>query len=433
MENPKVCVIGAGCSGITAVKNLVQAGIANVVCFEKNDQIGGNWIFTAGESHSSVCETTHIISSKKMSEYLDFPMPDGYPDYPSHRQVLAYFQAYAKHFGVEKYIRFNTAVAKAEKTEAEKWHITLANGEEQVFDFLLVANGHHSVPRHPQLPGNFTGEYLHSHSYKTNQPFEGKRVLVLGAGNSGCDCAVEISRVASFAAISIRRPQYIVPKFFMGKPADTFNATMRFIPKFLREKLLKFSLRIQVGDYRSYGLQRPDFPVTSAHPTLNSELLYKIRHGDVHPRRGIKNIVGKSVEFEDGKQGEFDVIVAATGYKISFPFFEKNFLDWQDADRIPLYLRMLHPEHPTLFFVGLTQPQGCIWPLSDIQSKYAANLIAGRAKRPANVTQLAERETDKIGREFLQAKRHTIEVHFQPYFSKVKKHIPNNVPEWIGG
>ncbi len=430
MKNPRVCVIGAGCSGITAVKNLIQAGVTNVTCFEKNDQVGGNWIFTAGESHSSVCETTHIISSKKMSEYLDFPMPEEYPDYPSHRQVLAYFQAYAQHFGVEKYIRFNTAVEKAEKTGDEKWRVTLSDGEVQVFDFLLVANGHHAVPRHPDLPGNFTGEYLHSHSYKTNRPFEGQRVLVLGAGNSGCDCAVEISRVAQFTAISLRSPQYIVPKFFMGKPADTFNATMMFVPKFLREKLLKLSLRIQIGSYRSYGLPEPDFPVTSSHPTMNSELLYKIRHGDVHPRRGIKNIAGKMVEFEDGKREEFDVIVAATGYKIKFPFFEKSFLDWEDADRITLYLRMLHPEHPSLFFIGLTQPQGCIWPLSDIQSKYVANLIAGRAKRPDNLKILAERETREIAREFLKAKRHAIEVHYHPYFNKVEKHIPASAPAW---
>ncbi len=430
MKNPKVCVIGAGCSGITAVKNLVQAGITDVTCFEKNGQVGGNWIFTAGESHSSVCETTHIISSKTMSEYLDFSMPDDYPDYPSHRQVLAYFQAYAKHFDVEKYVRFNTAVTKAEKTPDEKWRITLDSGEVQTFDFLLVANGHHSVPRHPQLPGNFTGEYLHSHSYKTNRPYGGKRVLVLGAGNSGCDCAVEISRVAAFTAISIRSPQYIVPKFFMGKPTDTFNGTLMMLPQQVRGFIQKLTLRFQVGDYRSYGLQPPDFPVTSAHPTMNSELLYKIRHGGVHPRRGIKNIMGKIVEFEDGKREEFDVIVAATGYKISFPFFEKNFLDWENAERIPLYLRMLHPAHPTLFFIGLTQPQGCIWPLSDIQAKYAANLIAGRASRPSNLAQLAEREADEIARQFLKAKRHAIEVHYQPYFNKVKKHIPKDAPEW---
>ncbi|MFQ5448251.1 MAG: flavin-containing monooxygenase [Saprospiraceae bacterium] len=429
-KKPKVCVIGAGCSGITAIKNLVQAGIEEVVCFEKGDAIGGNWRYTAGESHSSVCETTHIISSKTMSEYLDFPMPAGHPDYPSHRQVLAYFEAYARHFGVEQYIRFGTEVVRAEKAEGEKWRILLATGEEEVFDYLLVANGHHSVPRHPQLPGEFTGEYLHTHAYKTNKPFAGKRVLVMGAGNSGCDCAVEISRVAEHVAISMRRPYYIAPKFFMGKPTDTFNGLMLMFPNFLRNLLQKFSLWLQVGDYSDYGLERPDYPVTSCHPVLNSELLYKIRHGRVHPRRGIREIRGKTVVFQDGQAEDFDVLIAATGYKISFPFFDKKLINWEDAGRIPLYLRMCHPAHPALFFIGLLQPQGCVWPLSDIQAKLVANVIAGRTKLPPNLAELAEREADDIARQFLAAKRHSLEVHYQPFFNKIKRLVPKDAPEW---
>ncbi|MCF8245477.1 MAG: NAD(P)-binding domain-containing protein [Saprospiraceae bacterium] len=426
MNEPRICVIGAGCSGITAVKNLVEAGFEHVVCFEKSNDIGGNWRYSPKESHSSVCETTHIISSKSMSEYLDFPMPDDYPDYPSHEQVLAYFEAYAEHFGVKKYIRFNTVVASVEKIEGEKWRVTLASGESETFEYLLVANGHHSVPRWPDLPGKFTGESLHSHSYKTNQPFDGKRVLIIGAGNSGCDCAVEISRVATSTAISMRRPYYIIPKFLMGKPTDTFNGLMLKLPKFIRKVLINISLRLQVGDFKDYGLERPDYPITNCHPVLNSELLYKIRHGKVRPRRGIQLIDGRTVVFEDGKKEDFDVIVAATGYKISFPFFDKNFLDWEDAERIPLYLRMIHPQHPTLFFIGLLQPQGCVWPLSDIQSKLVANIIAGKTRLPSNLEQLAEAEAEaaEIAREFLAAKRHSVEVHFGPFFKKIQRHIP---------
>ena len=221
MKNQSVCVIGAGCSGLAAIKNLVQAGVDNIVCYEKSNQIGGNWVYTAQESHSSVCETTHIISSKKLSEYVDFPMPEDYPDYPSHKQILTYFQSYADHFGLQKYIQFNTAVEKVEKIENEKWKVKLSSGEEKKFDFLMVANGHHSVPRMPEFSGNFKGQILHSHQYKNNENYIGKRVLVIGAGNSGCDCAVEISRVADYVAISMRRPYYIIPKFLMGKPTDT--------------------------------------------------------------------------------------------------------------------------------------------------------------------------------------------------------------------
>lgn len=253
-KSPKIAIIGAGCSGLAAIKVLAENGLTNLVCFEKNDQIGGNWVFTASESHSSVCETTHIISSKWLSRYSDFPMPDDYPDYPSHREVLAYFQAYTKKFDLEKYIRFNSEVLKVEKMDKDRWRVTLKEGTTEEFDCLLIANGHHSVPRHPAWKDDFTGQYLHSHGFKNNRGFEGKRILVVGVGNSGCDCAVETSRMAAQVDISIRTPQYIVPKFFLGKPTDTFAAGMLWLPRRVQDVLHKISIRIQVGRYRFYGL-----------------------------------------------------------------------------------------------------------------------------------------------------------------------------------
>ncbi len=430
-KNPSVCVIGAGCSGITAVKNLLQAGVQDVVCFERNSDIGGNWIYSASPSYSSVCETTHIISSKTMSAYSDFPMPNEYPDYPSHTQVLAYFRSYAKHFGLYPYIQFNTSVEKVEKLENEQWLVELGSGKKHIFDYLLIANGHHAVPRLPEgMQDQFTGTFLHSHSYKTNQPFKNQRVLVVGSGNSGCDCAVEISRVAEQVDISIRNPNYIIPKFFLGRPTDTFNENLQFLPKFIVRFLQKITLRIQLGKYEDYGLETPPFSVTKSHPTLNSELLYKIRHGKVTPRKGIEKIKGKLVQFTDGTSQEYDTIIAATGYKISTPFFDKDFINYEEADRIPLYLRMFHAEHPSLIFIGLVQPQGAIWPLSDQQSKLAANYIMDRWKRPENLKDLAEKDADYIDQEFVKAKRHTIEVHFHPYLKQLKKETPKNAPEW---
>lgn len=422
--NPKVCIIGAGCSGLAALKNCLQAGIQEVVCFEKNFALGGNWRYSPEEGHSSVCETTHIISSKKMSEFPDFPMPDDYPDYPSHEQVLRYFEAYAEHFGLMPHIRFNSGVARTEKIDGERWRVTLENGEAQEFDWLLVANGHHNLPRYPEYPGRFTGDYLHAHAYKHNRDerFIDKRVLVIGAGNSGCDCSVEISRVARFVGISLRKGQYIVPKFFLGRPTDTFNDSMRWVPEFVANPLRKFSLWLQVGDYRDYGLPKPEHPLLAAHPTVNSELLYKIKHGKVHPRPGIARWEGKTVYFTDGRAEEYDTIVAATGYKLNFPFFGAALsgLDFEAKQRVPLYLRMFHAQHPTLVFIGLVQPQGAIWPLSNAQGKLAAQLITGRWRLPSDLAARAERDADRIAKQFLKESRHTVEVHFQEYLETLE-------------
>jgi len=419
--SPKIAIIGAGCSGLAAIKILAENGLTDIVCFEKNDQAGGNWVYTASESHSSVCETTHIISSKWLSHYSDFPMPPDYPDYPSHRQVLAYFQAYAKRFNLEQFIRFNSEVKKVEKIENERWRVILNGGSEEDFDFLLVANGHHSVPRHPGWKDDFKGQYLHSHSFKNNRGFEGKRILVVGAGNSGCDCAVETSRVAAQVDISVRSPQYIVPKFFLGKPTDTFAAGMLWLPRRVQDWLHRISIRIQVGRYRYYGLPEPDFPPTQAHPTVNSEMLEKIRHGKVHPRPGIRRVEGQTVFFADGTSAEYDVVIAATGYRMRFPFFDKNFIDWEDATNVPLYLRVFHPEHKSLFFIGLVQPQGSVWPLSEAQARLVARYISGRYTLPANWQQLAIKEGAAIEQSFLKSPRHSVEVHFLPYLRKLEK------------
>lgn len=415
----RIAIIGAGCSGLTAIKNLVETGLEDIICFEKNEQIGGNWVYTATPSHSSVNEATHIISSKSMSQFSDFPMPDDYPDYPNHQQILAYFQAYTRHFQLEKYIRLNTAVQHVEKIEKERWRLYLNDDTHSEFDYLLIANGHHSAPRHPEWKNSFTGKYAHAREYKTNQGLEGKRVLVVGAGNSGCDCAVESSRVAARVDISLRSPQYIIPKFIMGKPTDTFAASFHWLPQSVQNWLQKISLHLQIGHYRHYALPQPDFPPAKAHPTINSALFDQIRHGKVHPRPAIQNISGQRVCFVDGSAAHYDVLIAATGYKISFPFFDRDFLNWENATQIPLFLRIFHPEHSSLFFIGLIQPQGCIWPLTEIQTRLIGQLLTNKIQLPPNWRELALSEGKNWERQFIARPRHSIEVHYQPYLKQL--------------
>ena len=425
------CIIGAGPSGITAGKNLLQAGVRNFVIYEKSDQVGGNWVFTPTTSHSSVYETTHIISSKSMSQFDDFPMPADYPDYPSHRQMLVYFQDYVQHFGVMPFVRFNREVVKADEQADQTWQITLSDGAIERFDYLVVANGHHWDPRWPDYPGQFTGHYLHSHAYKCAEPFRGQRVLIIGGGNSACDIAVETSRISTFTAISMRRGYCIIPKFMMGQPVDVVNAKFLWLPAWLRLPLLRLSLYFSVGDYASYGLERPKHGLMQQHLTANSELLYFIRHGKVHPRRDVDHFDGRQVHFVDGRVEEYDTVIVSTGFKISFPFFDRHFIDFSEGD-VPLYLHVFHPDHPSLFFIGLVQPAGSIWPLADAHARLAANAIIGNYHLPADVRQRIQKYLDHMHRDYLHSPRHTLEADYHQHLRALQKEIPKNAPVWMG-
>lgn len=264
----RIAIIGAGCSGLTAIKHVLEAGLQDIVCYEQSGQIGGNWVYNATPGYSGISRMTHTISSKALSQFSDFPMPADYPDYPSHQQILAYFQAYASHFQLEKFIRFNIAVRRVEKIDGERWRLFLSDGSQSEADYLLVANGHLTVPRHPEWRENFTGRYLHTHDFKTNEGLRNQRVLVVGAGNSGCDCAVEASHAASQVDISLRTPQYIIPKIVMGKPVDTFAASLQWLPQSVQSLLQKLSLRLQIGRYRGYGLPEPGFSPTQARRSI---------------------------------------------------------------------------------------------------------------------------------------------------------------------
>lgn len=414
-QNPKICVIGAGPSGLAAIKNLQEQGLTSITVFEKNNQIGGNWVFDECNDHSSVYETTHIISSKRWSEFEDFPMPADYSDYPSHSQLLNYFRSYTQHFNLDQYIRFNSTVLKVTRSDEHQWQVVYEDehgAHNEVFDYLLVANGHHWDPALPKYPGEFSGETLHSHQYKKAAVFKDKRVLVVGGGNSACDVAVEISRIAPKTCISMRRGYHIFPKFIFGKPTDDAVAKIQWMPSWLRQKFIALVIRGLQGRYPKYKLMKPDCGPLEIHPTINTELLYFIRHGKIIPRPGIVRFEGKKVYFTDGTQEEFDVVIFATGYQISFPFFDKASLDFSNSTKIPLYRKMMHADFDNLYFIGLCQPQGCIWPLADYQSKIVARIIAGSLKRPEQLHKKIEQEINKPHYRFKSNMRHALEVDY---------------------
>ncbi|MBX2946094.1 MAG: NAD(P)-binding domain-containing protein [Cyclobacteriaceae bacterium] len=419
----RVCVIGAGPSGIAAAKNLLDEH-HEVVVYDYGNEVGGNWVFSDKPSHSSVFETTHIISSKTLSQYDDFPMPEDYPDYPSHQQLAAYFQAYAKRFNLYPHIEFHTLVVHCSRDSHGKWHVTTKkyeNVKTEIFDALAVCNGHHWKPRYPEYPGEFTGKFIHSHDVKRFSDFADQRVLVIGGGNSACDVAVESCRVSQTTDISWRRGYWVIPKFIFGKPSDTIGgALINLLPAFVSRKLTSMLVRIIQGKNKRYGLPEPEHDFGFHHPTLNSELFYFIRHGKIKPRPDIKRLDGQTVHFTDGTSGEYDIIVACTGYWIDHPFFDKSFIDYSHGD-VPLYLRMFHPEIPNLYFIGLFQPIGCIWPGSELQSKLMARELSEKWKRPDNLAELAQREVNHPDYKQIKTPRHTITVDYHAFRKRLLK------------
>ena len=411
----RVCVIGAGPSGITAAKNLLDAGM-EVVVYDYGKEVGGNWVFSDQPSHSSVFETTHIISSKSLSQYDDFPMPSDYPDYPSHQQLASYFQDYARHFNLYPHIRFETRVMKCER-EGKRWHVTTDHhgiAKTEVFDALAVCNGHHWKPRYPEYPGTFDGQLLHSHDVKRFSVFAGKRVLVIGGGNSACDVAVESSRVSAATDISWRRGYWVVPKFIFGKPTDTIGGFLRHLPSFIWRKTTGWMIRVIQGSNSSYGLPEPAADFGFHHPTLNSELFYFIRHGKIRPRPDILRYDGRTVHFQDGSKGDYDIVVACTGFIIAHPFLDPSLADYSTGD-VPLYLRMFHPSVDNLYFIGLFQPLGCIWPGAELQSNLMARELVGTWKRPDNLAALALKEVERPDFNQVRTPRHTITVDYHKF------------------
>ncbi len=423
VEHYRVCVVGAGPTGLTALKNVAAAGITDLVCHEAQEATGGIWVYSEDPERPSVYKTAHTISSKRLSQFPDFPMPDDYPDYPSNAQILAYMRAYEAHFGLSGYIRFNSRVENVSRQPDGRWLVEVdRDGERHTHtaDELILCSGHHREPSVPELPGSFDGEQIHSVFYKNAEPFTGKRVLVVGGGNSACDIAVAMSRVAERVSLSMRSPQVIVPKLVGGRPVDVqFRKLHKPAFRWARDWVIKQGLRVFVGPYSGYGLQQPDFPVLSRHPTLNTDILECIRHGKVAVHRGIEKASGQTVTFAGGSSGDFDVIIWATGFQLGVPFLKTASRDWSDVTKVPLYLRMLPENEPNLYFIGLVQPVGCIWVVADLQARLVAAEISGAWQRPADLGARIARDNLRDAKRYKASRRHAIQIDIHEYTAEL--------------
>lgn len=421
----KVCIIGAGSSGIAACKVLKESGIP-FDCYEASDRVGGNWVYQNSNKMSSIYKSLHINSSKKLMQYSDFPMPEHYPNFPHHSQIAKYFEHYATHFDIKPHIRFNTKITAAEPLPKEEgWKIVLDNKTTYNYRALIVSNGHHWKPRlpKPSFPGHFNGSITHSHYYKTPDEYADQNVLVVGFGNSAMDISCELSNIAKNVFLSVRRGFFVTPKHVLGKPLDQASIPSIF-PLSLKLKIKEIAVRLQVGNLEQFGLPKPDHKYMHAHPTISSKIIPCLTHGLVKPKPNIQQLEGDRVLFADGTCEQIDRIIYCTGYDIDFPFFSSELIKIED-NKFPLFKQIFHSQYQNLFFIGLIQPIGPVMPLAELQSKLVGNYLKGEYILPlaTKIQKELAKSSERRHKRYGKAARHTIQVDFEPYAKELKQEL----------
>ncbi|XP_037681293.1 dimethylaniline monooxygenase [N-oxide-forming] 2 isoform X1 [Choloepus didactylus] len=405
----KVAVIGAGVSGLISLKCCVDEGL-EPICFERTEDIGGLWRFKENveDGRASIYQSVITNTSKEMSCFSDFPMPEDFPNFLHNSKLLEYFRIFAKKFDLLKYIQFQTTVLSVKKhmdfLSSGQWEIiTESKGREQsaVFDAVMVCSGHHILPHIPlkSFPGieRFKGQYFHSRQYKHPEGFERKRILVIGIGNSATDIAVELSKKAAQVFISTRQGSWVMSRISDdGYPWDMVFHT-RFasmLQNILPRMVLKWMMEQQRNrwfNHENYGLE-PQNKYLMKEPILNDDLPSRLLYGAIKVKSRVTELTETSAIFEDGTvEEDIDVIVFATGYIFSFPFLEDSLVKVED-NMVSLYKYMFPPhlEKPTLACIGLIQPLGSIFPTVELQARWATRVFKGLCTLPSESTMMVD-------------------------------------------
>lgn len=430
-SNAPFALIGAGPMGLAAARNLQRFGIP-FQGFELHRSVGGLW--DIDNPRSTVYESAHLISSKGMTEFTEFPMPPETADYPHHSKLKRYFNDFADHFNLRSYYRFETRVLRVAPC-AEGWTVESepagqSGGERRTETFrgVLIANGTLSEPNIPRFEGEFSGELFHSAKYKSADVFEGKRVLVVGAGNSGCDIVVDAVHRAAKVDISVRRGYHFVPKYIFGRPADTLGGGGRLpLPRALKKRIDRTLLRWFTGDPVRFGFPPPDHDLYESHPIVNSLILHHLGHGDLKVRPDIGRFEGRRVVFADGSSEEYDLVLLATGYRLHYPFIDRAELNWQGAAP-HLYLNCFHPKRDDLFVLGMVEATGLGWQGRHEQAELVARYIAecdADSEKARRFRRAKSGDFDDMrgGMKYLALDRMAYYVHKDTYRRTVLRHI----------
>jgi hypothetical protein len=430
-KSRNVLVVGAGAAGIAAARELRQANVP-FDWVEQNQSFGGIW---NREGRSPVYDSTTLISSKRMTEFSYKQISSTLPDYLSKTQALAYLREVVDSEGIAGKIEFGVSVKKV-KRQAERSFIVQmersGQSEARTYSDVFVASGFHSVPNVPDWAKSSNPRLVHSRDYRNPDQFRNQRVLVVGAGNSGCEIASEVSKVTKHCAWSVRRGYHIIPKYIFGKPADEVGRFWKFFPRRIQQFVNSWTLRVLFGDPSRHGLPHPDHRIFDSHPIINSEIDLRLSHGELLVRSDVTSVSDVrddsnptpapiEVKFAGCDTVEqFDSIILATGYRPEIPYVdddELNFHQGHENRRCPhLLLNMVHPKRSGLVVIGLIQPDSGVWWLLEKQAKLAVRLVLDRPDAPDLFA------TGIVGvNSYLKTYRHVFEVDYVKYSRQLER------------
>ncbi len=416
-----VGVVGAGPAGLILARRLAKTS-ASFEILERNQDVGGIWDIDA--VGSPIYESAHFISSRTLSGFAGFPMPDDYPDYPDHEQLLSYIRSFADEFDLRRHIRFGVSVDRAVLDADGLWELRFADGDVRHYRYLICANGVTWIPNLVSWPGEFNGVVRHAVSYRSPREFEGKRVLVVGAGNSGADIACDASFSADQAFLSVRRGYHFIPKHIFGMPSDVFASQGPSLPHWLEVGVFGVMLRILNGDLRRYGLPKPDHRIFESHPLMNSQILHYLAHGDCIAKPDVERFDGDFVVFSDGSREQVDLVITATGYEHAIPFLGDGVLSVKGG-RPDLYLGIFSRSRTNLAALGFIEFASAAY---DNFDRMAELIVADATATPGSATAEAfghlkanDHPDLKGGHHYVDSDRHSNYVDVKTYLKLLDK------------
>jgi cation diffusion facilitator CzcD-associated flavoprotein CzcO/amino acid transporter len=416
----KYCLVGAGPAGLVMARALIKEGVP-FDWYERNSNVGGIW--DMDNADTPMYDSCHFISSKYTSGFYGFPMPKNYPDYPSWDQIRDYIRDFADKYDLKRRVTFGVGVEDAQPTAGDQWEIKLSNGKSELYEGLINATGVTWHANRPPIKGeeSFKGKIMHSVEYRTPAEFDGKRVLIVGAGNSGVDIASDAATHAEQAFLSVRRGYRFIPKYIFGVPTDALISGKITPPKgvSISGDVTKM-IDTLVGDLTRYGLPKPDHDLLASHPIMNTQVLHHLGHGDLIAKPDIEEITSDGVMFKDGSHEKLDLIVLATGYSYSVPYLEQGEDEWRDG-RPQLYLRILSRKHKNLYFMGYAEFADAAYRRFDEMAQMVVIDIRARTTGQHYPELLELRRSDNPdlagGHKYIDSPRHTNYIEVETYLN----------------